>query len=85
MTEFRDANTHRIDSMEDFVDFFSDDEKGGFALCHWAGSNEDEEKLAKDYKVTIRCIPDGDEFVEEGTCFLTGAPSSRRIVFAKAY
>ena len=84
-TEFRDTNTHRVDSMEEFVEFFSDDGKGGFALCHWAGSNEDEEKIAKDHKVTIRCIPDGDEFAEEGECFLTGAPSSKRVVFAKAY
>ena len=90
-TAFRDEHMTRIDSKDDFVAFFSPkNEKkpeihGGFALCHWAGSNEDEEALAKEYKVTLRCIPDGDEFAEEGTCFLTGKPSSRRVVFAKAY
>jgi prolyl-tRNA synthetase len=52
---------------------------------HWAGSNEDEDRIAKDYKVTIRCIPLGDEYAEEGTCFVTGKPSSRRVVFAKSY
>ena len=61
-TEFRDANTHKVDSMGAFVEFFSDGGKGGFALCHWAGSNEDEERIAKEHKVTIRCIPDGDAF-----------------------
>ena len=90
-TEFRDANMQKIDSMEEFIQFFtpSNSEKpeihGGFALCHWAGSNEEEEKIAKDYKVTIRCIPNGDQFGEEGTCILTGKPSNRRVVFSKAY
>ena len=42
-------------------------------------------KIAKDYKVTIRCIPNGDEFTEEGKCILSGKPSSRRVVFSKAY
>ena len=90
-TEFRDANMQKIDSMEEFIKFFtpSNTEKpeiyGGFALCHWAGSNEEEEKIAKDYKVTIRCIPHGDQFTEEGTCILTGKPSNKRVVFSKAY
>ena len=90
-TEFRDANMKKIDAMEEFIKFFtpSNTEKpeihGGFALCHWAGSNEEEEKIAKDYKVTIRCIPHGDQFTEEGTCILTGKPSNRRVVFSKAY
>ena len=90
-TEFRDENMQKIDSMEEFIQFFtpSNSEKpeihGGFALCHWAGSNEEEEKIAKDYKVTIRCIPNGDQFVEEGTCILTSKPSNRRVVFSKAY
>ena len=90
-TEFRNSNMQKIDSMEEFIKFFtpSNTEKpeihGGFALCHWAGSNEEEEKIAKDYKVTIRCIPHGDQFSEEGTCILTGKPSNRRVVFSKAY
>ncbi|MEM0896111.1 MAG: proline--tRNA ligase, partial [Verrucomicrobiota bacterium] len=90
-TEFRDANMVKIDSKDEFVNFFTPkNEKkpeihAGFALCHWAGSNEDEKALATDYKVTLRCIPDSDEFAEEGTCFYTGQPSSRRVIFAKAY
>jgi len=90
-TQLRDNNSRKIDSMDDFVEYFTAENPdkpemhGGFALCHWAGSNEDEEKLAKDYKVTIRCIPNGKEFIEEGNCILTGKPSSRRVIFAKAY
>lgn len=90
-TAFRDENTKKIDSLEEFVAFFTPQNAkkpeihGGFALCHWAGSNEDEERIAKEHKVTIRCIPDGDQYAEEGVCFLTGEASSRRVVFAKSY
>ena len=90
-TELRQKHTLKIDSKEEFEKFFTpqNTEKpeihGGFALCHWAGSNEDEEQIQKDLKVTIRCIPFGDEYAEEGTCFYTGKPSSRRVVFAKSY
>ncbi len=53
------------------------------------GSEEDrriqalEQELAK-LKVTIRCVPtDGPD--EPGKCIVTGEPSQRRAVFAKAY
>ncbi|MFP6874186.1 MAG: proline--tRNA ligase [Verrucomicrobiales bacterium] len=90
-TALRESNTRNINSMDDLVEYFtpSNPEKpeihGGFALCHWAGANEDEERIAKEHKVTIRCIPNGREFIEEGKCILTGKPSSRRVIFAKAY
>ena len=88
---FREAHTVKIDSREAFEAFFTPQhpEKpeihGGFALCHWAGTAGDEERIQKQYGVTMRCIPAGDEYVEEGTCFLTGRPSSRRVIFARAY
>ena len=90
-TRFKEDNMKRIDSIDEFIEFFtpSNTERpeihGGFALCHWAGSNEEEEKIAKEHKVTIRCIPHGEQYAEKGTCILTGKPSSRRVVFSKAY
>jgi len=90
-TRFKEDNMKRIDTMEEFIEFFtpSNTDKpeihGGFALCHWAGSNEEEEKIAKEHKVTIRCIPHGEQYAEEGTCILTGQRSERRVVFSKAY
>lgn len=88
--EFRDKHTHRIDNKKDFYDFFTPanpdrpEIHGGFALTHWAGSAEDEDKISKDLKVTIRCIPlEGED--EPGTCPFTGKPSKRRVVFAKSY
>ena len=35
-------------------------------------------------KVTIRCVP-SDGPAEPGKCFLTGRPSSRRVIFARSY
>ncbi|MEJ2662092.1 MAG: proline--tRNA ligase, partial [Desulfobacteraceae bacterium] len=57
---------------------------GGFALSHWCGSPSCEAKIKEDLMVTIRCLPfDADP--EEGRCISCGAPSSKRVVFAKAY
>jgi len=88
-TALRDQNMKRLDTEAEFREFFAVDNEGGaqsgFALMHWAGSSEEEDTIAKDLRVTIRCIPDGDEFAEEGTCFLTGKPSHRRVVFARSY
>lgn len=87
---YREANTVKLSTLDEFKAFFAakEDDKtisGGFALMHWAGSAEDEDHLSKEFKTTIRCIPLGDEYAEEGACFFTGKPSSRRVIFAKSY
>jgi len=88
--EFRDANTHVINSKKDFYDFFTaknpskPEIHAGFALAHWNGSREVEEQIKNDLKVTIRVIPlDGSS--EPGQCIFTGEPSVRRVVWAKSY
>jgi prolyl-tRNA synthetase len=58
--------------------------KTGFVLAHWDGTPETEEKIKELTKATIRCIP-LDQPLEEGKCVLTGKPSQRRVLFAKAY
>ena len=80
--DFRAANTHVIDTWEDFVKTL--DEQPGFISAHWDGSPETEEKIKELTKATIRCIP-LDAVEEEGKCILTGNPSSRRVIFARAY
>ena len=89
-TEYRDANTVKIDTKEEFYDFFTaknankPEIHGGFVLAHWNGSAEVEAKIKEDLKVTIRCIPfNAPE--EVGKCVLTGEPSQRRVVWAKSY
>lgn len=79
---FRNENTHRADTWEDFVKIL--DEKGGFVLAHWDGTSETEEKIKELSKATIRCIP-LDNPKEDGKCILTGKPSTQRVLFARAY
>jgi prolyl-tRNA synthetase len=79
--DMREANTRTVDSYEEFK---VEIEKGGFILAHWDGTPETEEQIKNDTKATIRCIPLGwDE--TPGTCMVTGKPSARRVLFARAY
>ncbi len=89
---FREAHTRRIDTREEFYEFFTaerarDDAPapihGGFALTHFGGDVALEQRLKDDLGVTVRCVP--LEADEPGTCPFTGNPSRRRVVFAKAY
>jgi prolyl-tRNA synthetase len=80
--EFRDAHITPVDTYEDFKKVL--DEKGGFVSAHWDGTIATEAKIKDDTKASIRCIPiDAKE--EQGLCILTGKPSSKRVLFAKAY
>lgn len=89
-TALRDANTVRIDTWEEFAAYFTPKNAdkpelhGGFALAHWDGTRETEDLIKNELKVTIRCIPT-DAPEESGTCIRSGRPSTRRVVFAKAY
>lgn len=79
---FRTENTLEVDSWDEFVKTL--DEKPGFISAHWDGTPETEEKIKELTKATIRCIPlDAKE--EDGKCIYTGNPSSRRVIFARAY
>ncbi len=78
---YREAKTIKVDSYEEFKQKI---EEGGFLLCHWDGTPETEERIKNETKATIRCIPlDAEE--EEGVCMVTGKPSKRRVIFARAY
>jgi prolyl-tRNA synthetase len=89
---YRDQNTRRIDSKEEFYEFFTAAREqenvpapihGGFALTHFCGDVALEEKIKNDLAVTVRCIP--LEKSEPGVCPFTGKPSAQRVVWAKAY
>ena len=72
----------KVDSYEEFKTLL--DTKGGFFLCHWDGTPETEELIKNETKATIRCIPfDAPE--EEGKCMVTGKPSHKRVLIARAY
>ncbi len=89
---FRDQHTHVIDTKEAFYAFFTPEHHdenepppihGGFALTHFSGDVELEQKIKEDLSVTVRCIP--LEGGEPGTCPFTGKPSKQRVVWAKSY
>ena len=81
--DFREANVRKCDDWEEFK---TEIQKGGFLLCHWDGTAETEQKIKDETKATIRCIP-VDSFVceEEGKDIYSGKPSHRRVIFAISY
>ena len=81
--QFRESNIRKCDDWEEFK---TEIQKGGFLLCHWDGSAETEQKIKDETKATIRCIPiDSCVCEEEGKCIYSGKPSNRRVVFAISY
>jgi len=80
--DYRESHITEVDSFEEFKVVLNG--KGGFVSAHWDGTAETEEKIKELTKATIRCIPlEGSK--EPGSCVFTGNPSSRRVLFAKAY
>jgi prolyl-tRNA synthetase len=80
--DFREENTFRADTWEEFNKIL--DDKGGFIYAHWDGTPETEQKIKELTKATIRCIPLNNK-QEAGKCVLTGNPSTQRVLFARAY
>jgi prolyl-tRNA synthetase len=84
----RAAATKRVDTWEEFEKAFEGEGGPGFILAHWDGTSETENLISEKTKATIRCIPHtpfDPEDEKPGKCILTGKPSQRRVVFAKAY
>ncbi len=79
--QMRQENTFTLDDYHEFKEVL---EKGAFIRAHWCGSGECELKIKEETKATIRNIP-FDEPEEEGKCIYCGNPSSRRVIFARAY
>lgn len=79
---YRDSHITKANTWDEFVDILNN--KGGFVSAHWDGTAETEDAIKDKTKATIRCIPLNNE-AEEGTCILTGKPSSQRVLFAIAY
>jgi prolyl-tRNA synthetase len=80
--DYRNTHITEVNDFEEFKQVLED--KGGFVSAHWDGTAATEEKIKDMTKATIRCIPlDAKE--EVGSCVFTGNPSSKRVLFAKAY
>jgi prolyl-tRNA synthetase len=80
--KFREENIRKVDTYTEFKEQL--EKHGGFYLVHWDGTKETEEKIKTETQATIRCIPlDAPE--EQGVCMVTGKPSNKRVIIAKAY
>ena len=79
---YRESHITRVDSLKEFKEVLEN--KGGFISAHWDGTAETEEKIKELTKATIRCIALNRE-IEDGICFFSGAKSTGRVLFAKAY
>jgi len=79
---FRDKNIRSVDSYDNFKEVL--EVHGGFIAAHWDGTAETEEQIKKETKATIRCIPLSG-YEGPGSCMVSGKPSERRVLFAKAY
>ena len=80
--KFTQENIRKANTYDEFKYIIKN--KGGFVSAHWDGSSETEEKIKKETKATIRCIPI-DSKKEEGFCIVSNKPSLQRVLFAKAY
>ena len=79
--KFLKENITEVDDYEDFKNTIN--QKGGFVYTYWDGTTETEEKIKKETKATIRCIPYSSS--KKGKCILTGKESSQKVYFAKSY
>ncbi len=61
-------------------------ERGGgkFVMAHIKDDARCDARM-KEFKATIRCIPQVDRYDGPGKCIVTGEPVDRRVVIAKAY
>ena len=93
---FRREHTRQIDTRDEFYAYFTSPREqareqdgqpmpihGGFAMTHFSGDVDLENRIREELSVTVRCIP--LEPGEPGICPFTGKPSAKRVVWAKAY
>lgn len=78
---FRKQHIVNADSYDEFKEKL---DQGNFIMAHWDGTIETETRIQEETKATIRCIP-FDCDMTPGKCMVTGKPSARRVLFARAY
>jgi len=79
---FQTENTHSVDTLGEMSAVL--DGVGGFILAPWCGSAACEKAVSAENGATIRVIP-FDSPDEPGACVIDGAPSERRVLFARSY
>ena len=79
--KFRENNTRLAENYNEFKSLI---ESGGFIRCGWDGNQASEAAIKIDTKATIRCIMT-DENVEGKKCVYSGNPAKYEVIFARAY
>ena len=80
---FRNEHITEVNSYEEFKEVL--ETKGGFVSCFWDETVETEKRVKEETKATTRCIPLDYTEDKEGVCIFTGKPTTKRVLFAKAY
>ena len=79
---FRDSNTYSCTTYDEFKALVK---KGGFIRCGWDGRKETEDRIKKETKATIRCIPFDQKNTDQLKCVYTGKSAKYEVIFSKAY
>ncbi|CAH1193517.1 Proline--tRNA ligase [Paenibacillus auburnensis] len=80
--KFREDHFYSVDSLDEMK--ASMEEKRGFALAGWCGTEECEDKVKEETGAGSRNIP-FNPAEQKTTCICCGKPAQHTVVFAKAY
>ncbi len=87
-TVMRDNNIKVCTDLQEFHHHWTA-ENPSWLLTPWAGTPEEEDQLAKQHKITIRCLPLDDGTLPAipagSTCLLTGRPALRPAIWGRSY
>jgi prolyl-tRNA synthetase len=78
---YREANTRQSENFEEFKGII--EEKRGFILSPWCGSEACEEEVKNQTTATIRCLK--EEEPKGKKCLVCGKPAKHLAYFAKSY
>ena len=79
--KFQEDNTFTVNNYNDFKTQVN---KGGFIRCGWDGSPESENKIKEETKATIRCILT-EQNISNLKCIYSDKPAQHEVIFSKAY
>jgi len=77
---FRDERTFEASSYDEFRELV----ERGFVRVYFDGDGDDEDRIKAETKATVRVIP-FEQPESEGSCFFTGRPTRRQVLFARSY
>ncbi|MBW4083283.1 proline--tRNA ligase [Paenibacillus sp. S150] len=80
--KFREDHFYSVDALDEMKS--SMEEKRGFALAGWCGSEDCEAKVKEETGATSRNIPFSPAEIKQ-VCICCGKPAEHTVVFAKAY